>query len=52
MPFILFGIVSLVSPAYFDEVRNHPLVAPALLYGAISLIIGNIVMYRMVNFKF
>jgi tight adherence protein B len=52
MPFILFAIVSFVSPAYFDEVRHHPLVAPALLYGAISLIIGNIIMYRMVNFKF
>jgi tight adherence protein B len=52
MPFILFAIVSLVSPAYFNEVRHHPLVVPALLYGAISLVIGNIVMYRMVNFKF
>lgn len=52
MPFILFGIVSLVSPAYFDEVRHHPLMVPALFYGAISLIIGNVVMYRMVNFKF
>jgi tight adherence protein B len=52
MPFILFGIIALVSPAYFAEIRHHPAVEPALIYGAISLLIGNIVMHRMVNFKF
>jgi tight adherence protein B len=52
MPFILFGVISLVSPAYFAEVRHHPAVEPALLYAAVSLIIGNIIMYRLVNFKF
>jgi Flp pilus assembly protein TadB len=25
---------------------------PALIYAALSLLIGNIMMYRMVNFKF
>ncbi|HEY6258957.1 MAG TPA: type II secretion system F family protein [Xanthobacteraceae bacterium] len=52
MPFILFGGISLISPGYFGEVRDHPLVAPALIYAAISLLIGNVVMHRMVNFKF
>jgi tight adherence protein B len=52
MPFILFAGISLVSPGYFAEVRDHPLVAPALIYAAISLTAGNIIMYRMVNFKF
>lgn len=52
MPFILFGGISLISPGYFGEIRNHPLVEPALIYGAISLFIGNVIMYRMVNFKF
>jgi tight adherence protein B len=51
MPFILFGGISLISPGYFGEVRDHPLVAPALIYAAISLLIGNVIMYRMVNFK-
>ena len=51
MPFVLFAIVSLVSPAYFGEVREHPLIAPALLYALASLLIGNMMMYRMVNFK-
>jgi tight adherence protein B len=52
MPFILFGGISLISPSYFGEIRNDPLVIPALSYGAISLLIGNVLMYRMVHFKF
>jgi tight adherence protein B len=52
MPFVLFGGISLISPSYFGEVRNDPLVMPALIYGAISLLIGNVLMYRMVHFKF
>jgi tight adherence protein B len=52
MPFVLFAVVSLVSPAYFGEIRHHPIVVPALIYAAVSLLIGNIIMYRMVNFKF
>jgi tight adherence protein B len=52
IPFILFGLISVISPSYFGEVRDHPLVIPALIYATISLVIGNIVMYRMVHFKF
>jgi tight adherence protein B len=52
IPFILFGLISLISPSYFGEVRDHPLVIPALVYATISLVLGNIAMYRMVNFKF
>jgi tight adherence protein B len=52
IPFILFGLITLISPSYFGEVRDHPLVVPALIYATISLVLGNIVMYRMVNFKF
>jgi len=48
----LFGLIYLMSPSYFVEVRDHPLVMPALIYAAISLLLGNIVMYRMVNLRF
>src|SRR5262249_20420610 len=46
MPFILFGGIGLISPSYFGEIRNDPLVMPALIYGGLSLLLGNIVMYR------
>jgi tight adherence protein B len=52
IPFLLFGLILLISPSYFAEVRDHPLVLPALIYAAVSLVLGNLVMYRMVNFKF
>jgi tight adherence protein B len=52
MPFILFLVVNLISPAYFAEVRSHPLVLPAVVAGLTLLGIGNFVIYRMVNFKF
>jgi tight adherence protein B len=52
IPFVLFGGILLISPSYFGEVRDHPFVVPALIYAAISLGLGNLIMYRMVNFKF
>jgi tight adherence protein B len=52
IPFVLFGLIGLISPSYFGEVRHHPFVMPALIYAAISLLLGNIVMYRMVSLKF
>lgn len=52
IPFILFGGICLISPSYFGEIRDHPFVMPALIYAAISLALGNLVMYRMVNFRF
>jgi tight adherence protein B len=52
MPFILFLVVNLISPGYFAEVRDHPLVGPAVVFGLALLAIGNFVIYRMVNFRF
>lgn len=52
IPFVLIGGINLISPSYFGEVRHHPALLPALIYAGISLLIGNIIMYRMVNFKF
>jgi len=52
IPFVLFGVISLISPHYFGDIRDHVLVGPALVYIALSLLIGNAVIYRMVHFKF
>jgi tight adherence protein B len=52
MPFVLFGVISLLAPNYFSGIRNHPIVMPALFFALGSLAIGNIIMYRMVHFKF
>jgi tight adherence protein B len=52
MPFLLLLIVTLISPGFFNEVKNHPLLGPAVVTGLLLLGIGNYVIYRMVNFKF
>jgi tight adherence protein B len=51
MPFVLFAIVSLLRPDYYLGVRNDPMIMPSLLIGLALLLIGNIIIYRMVNFK-
>jgi tight adherence protein B len=50
-PFILIGVISLISPSYFGDIRNHPAVIPAVVVAFLLLAIGNFIMYRMVHFK-
>ncbi len=51
-PFVLVGIISLLSPDYFRSVMGNPIIPPAMGLGFGMLFIGNVVMYRMVNFKY
>jgi tight adherence protein B len=51
-PFILFVIISLLAPDYFVSVKDHPITIPAVILGALMLFVGNVMLYRMVNFKF
>jgi tight adherence protein B len=52
MPFILVLIIHFIHPAYFGNVRDHPLLMPVLVLCLLLLACGNFVMYRMVNFKY
>ena len=49
-PFVLFGMIRLLSPDYFD-IRDHPITLPAVFLGLFMLATGNFIMYRMVHFK-
>jgi tight adherence protein B len=51
LPFALFVIVYMISPAYFAEMRGSPLLVPAVILGFSLLAVGNFTIYRMVNFK-
>jgi tight adherence protein B len=51
-PFALIGIISLIAPDYFAATSDSPITVPAVVVGLLLLVIGNVVMYRMVNFKF
>ncbi len=51
MPFILVAVVRFMSKDYFEDLIESPLLGPTLLYCGASLVIANIFIYRMVNFK-
>jgi tight adherence protein B len=50
-PFILFGVVTLLKPDYYTSVSDSPAFMPALVLGLALLVIGNLIMYKMVNFR-
>jgi tight adherence protein B len=51
MPFVLFAVVTLLRPDYYFGVRDSPLIMPSLAVALILLLVGNVIIYRMVNFK-
>jgi tight adherence protein B len=51
-PFVMFFLVNFISPAYYGAIRSNPIVEPAIYLGLFLLVVGNAIMYRMVNFKY
>jgi tight adherence protein B len=51
MPFILYGVIRLLSSDYFGELSRSPMLIPATVYAWTSLLVSNIIIYRLVNFK-
>ena len=51
MPVALFGIFWLISPSYYGQIWNEPLVKPVLAAAVLWMMFGNLIMYRMVKFN-
>jgi tight adherence protein B len=51
-PFVLFFLVNFISPTYYGAIRSNPIVEPAIYIGLSLLAVGNLVIYRMVHFKY
>lgn len=51
-PFFLIGIISLLSPDYFRSVLDNPVILPAAVFGLFLLFVGNVMMFKMINFKY
>lgn len=51
-PFLLIFIINVFSAKYFDAVKTSQVFEPAVIIGLGMLLVGNIIMYRMVNFKY
>ena len=50
-PFLLFGVVTLLKPDYYTGVSDNPIIVPCIILGIVLLVVGNSIMYKMVNFK-
>ncbi len=51
-PFMIFGIINLIAPTYYGVVWNDPVVVPILVAAVLWMMLGDFIMYRMVNFDF
>jgi tight adherence protein B len=52
LPMVLGGIVFLMNPQYYTEPAKDPIFFPVLGGLAVWSLIGDYVMYRMINFKY
>jgi tight adherence protein B len=51
-PFAMFGLLFVIAPTYYGDVWNDPLIVPVFLIFGVWMLIGDFIMYRMVNFDF
>ena len=51
-PFVLFFFVNFISPSYYGAIWSNPIVEPAIYLGLLLLFVGNVIMYRMVHFRY
>ena len=51
-PFIVAGAIHLMRPEFFGSVIHEPLMQYCLAGFGVWLLIGNLVMNRMINFRF
>ncbi|TPI69312.1 type II secretion system F family protein [Mesorhizobium sp. B2-8-9] len=51
-PVVMLGLLMVIAPSYYGAVWNSPLLMPAFLIFGIWALIGDFIMYRMVNFDF
>jgi tight adherence protein B len=51
-PFVMLGIFSVLMPSYYGEVWDNPLITPIFSIAGAWVLLGNIIMFKMVNFDF
>ena len=52
LPFIVAGALLMIAPRYYTEVWDDPVFMPVVIFAVCLLLVGDYVMYRMVNFRF
>lgn len=49
-PVLMFGILYVVAPTFYGDVWDSPLILPVFLIFGLWALLGDFIMYRMVNF--
>lgn len=52
LPLLLFGALHLIAPRFYGDVWGEPVILPGLVVAGILMVIGNFVVYKMVNFRY
>ena len=51
LPILLFGLINVVSASFYNELWQSSAKLPVLLVAGGLLLVGNVLIYKMVNFK-
>ncbi|RWK59524.1 type II secretion system F family protein [Mesorhizobium sp.] len=51
-PLVMFSLLMVIAPSYYGDIWSNPLVMPAFLIFGLWALLGDFIMYRMVNFDF
>jgi tight adherence protein B len=51
-PLVMFGLLWVIAPGYYGKVWSSPLITPAFVIFGSWALLGDFIMYRMVNFDF
>ncbi|HEY9012227.1 MAG TPA: type II secretion system F family protein [Devosia sp.] len=51
-PLIMFAILLLVAPSYYGGIWSDPIVVPVMVGFGVLALLGDFIMFRMVNFDF
>ncbi|BCG97032.1 type II secretion system F family protein [Mesorhizobium sp. 131-2-1] len=51
-PIVMFAILWVIAPSYYGAVWNNPLIFPVFTIFGVWALLGDFIMYRMVNFDF
>jgi tight adherence protein B len=51
VPFFVFGTINLLTPSFYGAVKDNPATVPVLVLALVLLVIGNLVIRKMVNFR-
>ena len=51
LPFLIFGGLQVISPDFYGDVWDEPIVFKVLAATGVFMLVGNVIMHRMCNFK-